>query len=152
MATTSHLSPATKTKPRALRATLDPFALAQDIERRLTEIFTLVGELPDHLWQEMPPPEEIPAPAVEAVASVPAPLAYACLVSTASANSVPHLFPCPITPGWTQAGFNSFQLRANLPEDQNAYFLSTKRPPHRPGDAAITFFTKQGCSIKLNAR
>lgn len=60
---------ATKAKLWTLRAALDPFALAQDIERRLTEIFALVKEPLDEPQDEhspkMAPSEEIPPPAAD---------------------------------------------------------------------------------------
>ncbi len=67
-----------KAKLRSFREKLDPLILAQDIERRLAEIFTMA---------------EPPASAAEVADSVPAPLAYARCASTTSATSVTHLYP-----------------------------------------------------------
>jgi hypothetical protein len=83
--------PATKAELRALRAKLDPLALAQEIERRLSEIFTIAEEIQDDSWQENTPLCGLPPPAADVADSVPALLAYARFASTASATSESHL-------------------------------------------------------------
>ena len=82
---------ATKAELRALRAKLDPLALAQEIERRLSEIFTIADEIQDDSWQENAPLGGLPPPAADVADSVPALLAYARFASTASATSESHL-------------------------------------------------------------
>ena len=87
------VSSTSKAKLRALLTTLDPLALAQDIERRLSDIFAIADESQDDSWQEIPPLGGLPPPAADVADSVPAPLAYARFASTASATSESHLFP-----------------------------------------------------------
>jgi len=82
---------ATKAELRALRAKLDPLALAQEIERRLSEIFTIAEEIQDDSWQENAPLAGLQPPAANVADSVPALLAYARFASTASATSESHL-------------------------------------------------------------
>ncbi len=82
---------ATKAELHALRAKLDPLALAQEIERRLSEIFTIADEIQDDSWQENAPLGGLPPPAADVADSVPALLAYARFASTASATSESHL-------------------------------------------------------------
>jgi hypothetical protein len=66
---------ATKAELRALRAKLDPLALAQEIERRLSEIFTIAEKIQDDSWQENAPLGGLPPPAANVADSVPALLA-----------------------------------------------------------------------------
>lgn len=87
------VSSATKATLRGFRETLDPIKLAQDIERRLSEIFDIADEFRDDAWQDMVPAEETPHPAADVVDCVPASLANARLASTTSTTSVVHLFP-----------------------------------------------------------
>lgn len=82
---------ATKAELRALRAKLDPLALAQEIERRLSEIFTIAEEIQDDFWQENAPLGGLPPPAADVADSVLALVAYARFASTTSATSESHL-------------------------------------------------------------
>ncbi len=82
-----------KAKLRAFRVTLDPLALAQEIERRLSEIFTIADEIKDDSWQEISPQDGLPPPAADVADSVPTLLAYARYASTESATSESHLNP-----------------------------------------------------------
>jgi len=76
-----------KAKLRATRATLDPLALAKDIEHRLSEIFTLLEEIDGECWHEISPLDGAPPPAADVADCVPPLLAKARCASTQSATS-----------------------------------------------------------------
>jgi hypothetical protein len=84
-----------KAKLRSIRKRLDPLMLAQEIEQRLAEIFTIADEIQDDSWQEISPLAGPPASAAEVADSVPAPLAYARLRSL-RLHYVGHLGDTPL--------------------------------------------------------
>lgn len=78
------VSETTKHQLRATRATLDPMALAADVETRLGRIFAIVQRLEEDRQDEIARAGEPPWGGTAGADSVPAPVAGAPFVSTAS--------------------------------------------------------------------
>jgi hypothetical protein len=79
------VSEETKTRLRTIRASLDPMALAADIEARLGGIFAVVERLDEERQDEMERAGELPGIGTVGADSVTAPVAGAPYACTASA-------------------------------------------------------------------